>query len=124
MVALGLRLGTALAVCAVLSLLAHGEPPVLTTIADVPLPGGATRFDYQSMDPGTRTLYLSHMGDGELIAFDMPARKVIAHLPGFPTVTGVQSPRARARYPSTFRTSSWGTMARNARSTPSSRNTS
>jgi DNA-binding beta-propeller fold protein YncE len=63
--------------------------PALSTIADVPLPGGATRFDYQSLDPKTKKLYLSHMGDGELVVFDMQTRTVATHIPGFPTVTGV-----------------------------------
>src|SRR5262245_5244231 len=67
-----------------------GSPaPTLITVADIPLPGRASRFDYQSFDPKTKTLYVSHMGDGELIAFDTKNRKVIANMPGFPTVTGV-----------------------------------
>lgn len=61
----------------------------LTKVVDVPLPGRASRFDYQSFDPTTRTLYLTHMGDGELVVFDTVNRKVVAHLPGFPTATGV-----------------------------------
>jgi YVTN family beta-propeller protein len=65
------------------------SPPTLTTVADIPLPGRATRFDYQSFDPKTRMLYFAHMGDGELVAFNTQTRKVVAHLPGFPTVTGV-----------------------------------
>src|ERR1043166_5751030 len=72
-----------------LTLDVHAGPPALTTVADVPLPGRASRFDYQSFDPKTKTLYFSHMGDGELVAFDTVNRKVIAHLSGFPTVTGV-----------------------------------
>src|SRR5205823_3356779 len=40
---------------------------LLKTIADVPLPGGTTRFDYQSLDPSTGYLYLSHMGDGTVV---------------------------------------------------------
>jgi DNA-binding beta-propeller fold protein YncE len=64
-------------------------PPSLSTVIDVPLPGGTTRFDYQSLDPKTHTLYLSHMGDGELVVFNTETRTVTAHLPGFPTVTGV-----------------------------------
>ena len=68
---------------------AAGPPPSLTTVADVPLPGGTTRFDYQSFDATTKTLYLSHMGDGELVVFNTETRTVTAHLPGFSTVTGV-----------------------------------
>jgi DNA-binding beta-propeller fold protein YncE len=79
----------ALVVCALLATPAQAGSPVLSTVADVPLPGRATRFDYQSFDPITKTLYLSHMGDGELVVFNTEVRKVTAHLPGFPTVTGV-----------------------------------
>ena len=61
----------------------------LKTVADVPLPGGTTRFDYQSLDPSTGRLYLSHMGDGNVVVFDTKTNKVLANVPGFPTVTGV-----------------------------------
>jgi DNA-binding beta-propeller fold protein YncE len=79
-------------ILAFVSLLATGvihASPVLSPVVDVPLPGRPTRFDYQSFDPGTGRLYISHMGDGELVVFDTGARKVIAHLAGFPLVTGV-----------------------------------
>lgn len=62
---------------------------LLEKVADIPLPGGATRFDYCSMDSRANRLYFSHMGDGELMVFDMRADKLVAHLPGFPTMTGV-----------------------------------
>src|SRR5215471_11335778 len=62
---------------------------LLKTIADVRLPGGKTRFDYQSLDPSTGYLYLSHMGDGTVVVFDTKTNKVIANVLGFPVVTGV-----------------------------------
>src|SRR5205809_3460593 len=62
---------------------------LLKRVADIPLPGGATRFDYQSLDLAAGRLYFSHMGDGELMVFDTRAEKLVAHLPGFPTMTGV-----------------------------------
>ena len=62
---------------------------LLKTIADVPLPGGTTRFDYQSLDPSTGYLYLSHMGDGTVVVFDTKIDKVLANVPGFPVVTCV-----------------------------------
>ena len=61
----------------------------LKPVADIPLPGGTTRFDYQSLDPSNGRLYLSHMGDGNVVVFDTNANKVVANMPGFPTVTGV-----------------------------------
>jgi DNA-binding beta-propeller fold protein YncE len=72
-----------------LSFEAAAGPPSLSTVVDVPLPGGTTRFDYQSFDPKTHTLYLSHMGDGELVVFNAKTRTVTASLSAFPTVTGV-----------------------------------
>jgi DNA-binding beta-propeller fold protein YncE len=63
--------------------------PLLKKVADIPLPGGATRFDYASFDPSTHRLYFSHMGDGQLMVFDTASDKLIAHLPGFPGMTGV-----------------------------------
>ena len=62
---------------------------LLAPVKDVPLPGGATRFDYQSFDPSTNRLYLSHMGDGDVVVFDTQADKVVANVRGLPTVTGV-----------------------------------
>jgi len=59
----------------------HAGSPVhtLTIVADIPLPGHASRFDYQSFDPKTKMLYFAHMGDGELVVFDAAARKVDGH---------------------------------------------
>src|SRR3982750_2310906 len=62
---------------------------LLEKVADIPLPGGSTRFDYCSLDSSAGRLYFSHMGDGELMVFDTRVNKLVAHLPGFPTITGV-----------------------------------
>src|SRR5881409_3736009 len=61
----------------------------LHVVADVPLPGSASRFDYQSLEPASGRLFISHMGAGQLVVFDVRAGRVIANLDGFPTVTGV-----------------------------------
>ena len=61
----------------------------LQLVKDIPLPGKATRFDYQSYDAKNHRLYISHMGDGELVVFDTKADAVVTNLPGFPTMTGV-----------------------------------
>ena len=63
--------------------------PLLRKVADVPLPGAANRFDYASLDPGRGLLYLNHMGAGEVVVFDIRARKIAAVLKGFPTCTGI-----------------------------------
>lgn len=70
-----------------------GPPTVaapLRLVADAPLPGGASRFDYQSLDPaGGGRLFISHMGAGRLVVFDVQRGRVIGNLEGFPRVTGV-----------------------------------
>ncbi len=66
-----------------------GDAPLLKKIADVPLPGGTTRFDYQSLDETAGRLYFSHMGDGQLLVFDTHADKLVTNISGFPTMTGV-----------------------------------
>ena len=67
--------------------LAHGAPLVI--VADVPLPGPAKRFDYQSFDSTTGRLYISHMRGDRLDVFDARSGKLLASLEGFPGATGV-----------------------------------
>lgn len=50
----------------------------LSTLRDVPLSGGATRFDYQSFDPNTGRLYIAHLGDGACVIGPNIARIVSA----------------------------------------------
>src|SRR5437879_11729360 len=66
-------------------------------VADVPLPGSASRFDYQSLEPASGRLFISHMGAGQLVVFDVRAGRVIRNLDGFPTVTGVLAAPAEHR---------------------------
>jgi DNA-binding beta-propeller fold protein YncE len=66
----------------------HGAE-LLKKVADIPLPGGATRFDYASLDAAAGRLYFSHMGDGKLMVFDIKTEKLVTNLSGFPTMTGV-----------------------------------
>lgn len=61
----------------------------LKKVATTPLPGSATRFDYQSIDARTGRLYLSHMGEGKLVVFDTASGQTVANEGGYATVTGV-----------------------------------
>jgi len=81
-----------------------GDIPAATTavapvrvVTDVELPGRASRFDYQSLEPAAGRLFISHMGAGQLVVFDVRAGKVIGTLDGFPTVTGVLAVPAEHR---------------------------
>src|SRR5258708_3125279 len=61
----------------------------LKSVADVPLPGPAVRFDYQSLDVSHGRLYIAHMNADQLVVFDIKKREVVANLDGFPNVHGV-----------------------------------
>ena len=61
----------------------------LKEVADVPLPGAAVRFDYQSLDMSQGRLYIAHMNANQLVVFDTKKRVVVADLDGFPSVHGV-----------------------------------
>jgi DNA-binding beta-propeller fold protein YncE len=62
---------------------------VLTKVADIPMPGPAVRFDYQTFDPSSGRLYIAHMNADQLVIFDTLKRQVIANLDGFKRVHGV-----------------------------------
>jgi DNA-binding beta-propeller fold protein YncE len=72
---------------------APAQVPRLTAewclVAEVPLPGKAVRFDYQSLDPTAGQLWIAHMGAGEVLAFDVRTRKVVVRVANMPGVTGV-----------------------------------
>ena len=53
----------------------HSAKSPLTAVADIPLPGPAARFDYQSLDPTTGHLYIAHMNADHLVVFDTTTRK-------------------------------------------------
>jgi DNA-binding beta-propeller fold protein YncE len=61
----------------------------LITVADVPLPGPAVRFDYQSFDAQNGRLYIAHMNADQLVVFDGSSRQIVANLDGFKRVHGV-----------------------------------
>jgi DNA-binding beta-propeller fold protein YncE len=70
---------------------------VLKQVADIPLPGPAVRFDYQSLDAEHGRLYIAHMNADQLVVFDTQKGQVIANLDGFKRVHGVIAVPAIAR---------------------------
>src|SRR3954453_14511220 len=65
------------------------QPAPLRLVAEIPVPGGIGRFDYQSLDPSDGRLYIAQMGAGRLLIFDTKANRVVSRLPGFPRAPGV-----------------------------------
>jgi DNA-binding beta-propeller fold protein YncE len=61
----------------------------LKLVREIPLPGPANRFDYQSVDPATGRIYINHMNAGRTIVFDANGGKVITEITDLPRATGV-----------------------------------
>ena len=61
----------------------------LKKVADVPVPGAAVRFDYQSLDASQGRLYIAHMNADQLVVFDTKKREVVTTLDGYSNVHGV-----------------------------------
>ena len=68
---------------------APAQAAVLRTVADIPLPGPPVRFDDQSLDIRSDRLFISHMGAGEIVVFNVRTRHVERTIGGLPGVTGV-----------------------------------
>lgn len=65
------------------------ESAHLETVADIPLPGGASRFDYQSVDPRTGLLFISHLGASTVTVFDLASGSIRANIAHIADVHGV-----------------------------------
>jgi DNA-binding beta-propeller fold protein YncE len=61
----------------------------LNPVADIPLGGNTTRLDYETIDPGRQLLFIAHLGDSAVIAFDTKAQRVVARIEGVSKVHGV-----------------------------------
>jgi DNA-binding beta-propeller fold protein YncE len=63
--------------------------PGLKLVREVPLPGPANRFDYQSVDQATGRIYMNHMNAGRTVVFDANSGKVMTEIIDLPRATGV-----------------------------------
>lgn len=60
----------------------------MNLVADYPLPGRSTRWDYMSFDSLRSRLFIAHLGDSAIVVFDTKARKVIGTIPDIGEVHG------------------------------------
>jgi DNA-binding beta-propeller fold protein YncE len=61
----------------------------LATVADVPLPGSANRFDYQEIDTAKSQLVVAHMNDNSVLILALADGSVRKLLSNIPTPRGV-----------------------------------
>jgi YVTN family beta-propeller protein len=61
----------------------------LRTLSDVPLTGGATRLDYQTLDSDAGRLYIAHLGSDLMTVFDVNKQTVVGDVKDLKRVHGV-----------------------------------
>ena len=61
----------------------------LRTLSDVPLTGGTTRLDYQSLDSDNGRLYIAHLGSDLITVFDVNKQTVVGDVKDLKRVHGV-----------------------------------
>jgi YVTN family beta-propeller protein len=61
----------------------------LHTLTDVPLTGGTTRLDYQSLDSENGRLYIAHLGSDLMTVFDVSKQTVVGDVKDLKRVHGV-----------------------------------
>ena len=66
---------------------ASGPDLPLRVVGDYPLTGNANRFDYASLDGARGILWLAHMGDGSVEAFDVKTDRVTLTVPLSPSAS-------------------------------------
>jgi len=68
---------------------AQALPADFAVVRDVPLPGDTSRFDYESLDPGSHRLYIAHLGAGTVPVYDIPSGTMVGEVEDVPGVHGV-----------------------------------
>src|SRR5690242_12334669 len=61
----------------------------LRVLTDVPLTGGTTRFDYQSLDSSSSRLYIAHLGSDLMTVFDVNKEIMVGDVKDLQRVHGV-----------------------------------
>ncbi len=61
----------------------------LKVLADIPLTGGTTRLDYQSLDSGSGRLYIAHLGSDLMTVFDVNKQTIVGDVKDLKRVHGV-----------------------------------
>jgi DNA-binding beta-propeller fold protein YncE len=61
----------------------------LSLVREIPLPGPANRFDYQSVDTRTGRIYMNHMNAGRTVVFDADSGRVVTEIKDLARATGV-----------------------------------
>ena len=61
----------------------------LRTVVDVPLTGGSSRFDYESLDAKRHLLFIAHLGASQVVVVDTKTNRVVKTISDLNQVHGV-----------------------------------
>lgn len=67
----------------------NGARLPLVLVSDVPLPGGAVRFDYQAIDAEQGHLVIAHMNDASVVVVNLSDGALVKSIPDIPRARGV-----------------------------------
>jgi len=67
----------------------NGAHLPLTLVADIDLPGNATRFDYEDIDVELGRLIIAHMNDASVVVVNLADGSLVKSLPNIPVARGV-----------------------------------
>ena len=65
------------------------RPPGLRVVGRIRLPGGNSRFDYASLDPGRGLLFVAHLGASQVVEINIHSGQVVRTIGGLSQVHGV-----------------------------------
>src|SRR3979490_1730149 len=68
---------------------ASAQALTLQKLADYPLPGDTSRYDYLSFDPTSNRMYIAHLGQGVIHVFDTQTKQLVGTVDRVPGVHGV-----------------------------------
>jgi DNA-binding beta-propeller fold protein YncE len=66
-----------------------GQALPLRQAGEMTLPGGSTRFDYESLDPGRGLLFIAHLGDSQVTEVSIRTGRIVRVIGGLADVHGV-----------------------------------
>jgi DNA-binding beta-propeller fold protein YncE len=81
--------GSVAAVLLIAALPVLSQPLPLQTVRDIPLSGGSSRLDYQSLDEQTGLLFVAHLGASLVHVVNIRSNRVVTDIPNIASVHGV-----------------------------------
>lgn len=97
LLALVALLSVAVAILLTAAIPVPSRPLRLQIVRDIPLTGGPSRLDYQSLDDRTGLLFVAHQGASMVHVLDSRSNRIVADIPHLASVRGILAIRSLGR---------------------------